>query len=76
MVRTVTLEKIGGSLGVIIPKEMVSRQRLTVNDEVFAIETADGILLTAVDPTTRAALGAYAELAKENSAVMSALAKR
>ena len=75
MVHAITLKKIGGSIGAIIPKDMASRQHLAANDEVFAMETADGILLTAVDPTTQAALEAYTELAKENRAAMAALAK-
>ena len=75
MVYAITLKKIGGSIGAIIPKDMASRQHMAANDELFAMETADGILLTTVDPTTRAALDAYAELAKENRAAMAALAK-
>ena len=75
MVHTITLKKIGGSISAIIPKDMASRQHLAANDQLFAMETADGILLTAVDPTTRAALDAYTELAKENRAAMAALAK-
>lgn len=75
MIHTITLKKIGGSIGAIIPKDMASRQHLAANDQIFAMETPDGILLTTVDPTTRAALDAYAELAKENRVAMAALAK-
>jgi hypothetical protein len=42
---------------------------------LFAVETADGILLTTADPIAQAALDAYAELAKENRMAMAALAK-
>ncbi len=75
MVQAITLKKIGGSVGVIIPKDMLSRQHLEANDEVFAMETAQGILLMAVDPATTAALAAYAEVAKENRAAMATLAR-
>ena len=75
MAQTITLKKIGGSVGAIIPKDVLQRQHLAANDEVFVIETPDGILLTATDPTTKAALAAYAEGAKENRAAMAALAK-
>ena len=75
MIQSLKLKKIGGSVGAILPKEMLQRQHLAANDEVFAVETADGILLTAVDPDTTAALAAYAEAARENRAAMAALAK-
>ena len=75
MVQTIKLKKIGGSVGAILPKEMLQRQQLAANDEVFVVETPEGILLTAADPATTAALTAYAEGAKENRAAMAALAK-
>ena len=75
MVHTIKLKKIGGSVGAILPKELLQRQHLAANDEVFAVETPEGILLTAVDPVTAAALAAYAEVAKENRAALAALAK-
>lgn len=75
MVHTITLRKIGGSIGAIIPKELATRQHLAPDDQLYAVETPEGILLTTVDPTTQAALEAYAELAKENRAAMAALAK-
>lgn len=75
MVHTITLKKVGGSISATIPKDLASRHHLAANDKIFAMETADGILLTTVDPTTKAALDAYTELAKENRAAMAALAK-
>jgi len=72
---SITLKKIGGSVGAIIPKEVLQRQHLDANDEVFVIETPDGILLTATDPATKAAMVAYEEVARENRAALAALAK-
>ncbi len=54
---------------------MLARQHLEANDEVFVMDTAQGILLTAVDPATTTALAAYAQVAKENRAAMATLAK-
>jgi antitoxin component of MazEF toxin-antitoxin module len=76
MVRTITLKKIGDSIGAIIPKDVASRYQFAPSDEVFAVETPTGILLTPFDPAMLAALETYAELAKENRAAMAALAKR
>lgn len=75
MVQTITLKKIGGSVGAILPKDMLDRQHLQAEDQVFVVETTQGILLTAVDPAATEALAAYAVLAKENRAAMAALAK-
>lgn len=75
MVHTITLKKIGGSVGAILPKDVLVRQHFQADDQVFVVETPQGILLTAVDPATTEALEAHAVLAKENRAAMSALAK-
>lgn len=75
MVHSIRLKKIGGSVGAILPKELLRRKHLAANDEVFVIETPDGILLTAVDPATSVALAAYAEVARENRAALAALEK-
>ncbi|MXX79010.1 MAG: hypothetical protein F4Z33_08685 [Gemmatimonadales bacterium] len=50
MVRRVKLRRMGGSIGVTLPREMAQRLHLAAGDEMLAVETASGILLT---PTTR-----------------------
>lgn len=42
---------IGNSAGVVLPKELLTRLRVEKGDDVYAIETPDGIRLTAYDPT-------------------------
>ena len=42
--------------GADLPKEMAERYHLAVGDEVLAVETADGILLTPYDPVVSEAL--------------------
>jgi putative addiction module antidote len=46
MVRSITLRRVGGSVGTTLPKEMVERLDLTAGDRVLAVETERGILLT------------------------------
>lgn len=41
---------IGNSAGVILPKELLARLRLEKGDDVYVLETPDGIRLTAYDP--------------------------
>lgn len=50
MVRTLTLRQQGGSIGTTIPKDMAERLHLKAGDELLAVETSDGILLTPYDP--------------------------
>ena len=45
------ITSIGNSAGVILPKELLARLRLEKGDELYAIETPDGVRLTAFDPT-------------------------
>lgn len=75
MVYKITLRQLGGSISAVIPKDLAARQHLAADDELFVIETPDGLLLTTTDPETQAALDAYATVAKENRAAMAALAK-
>jgi putative addiction module antidote len=44
------LRSVGTSTGVILPKEALQRLRVQKGDELFAIETPDGYLLTPFDP--------------------------
>lgn len=41
---------VGNSAGVILPKELLARLRLNKGDELYALETPDGIRLTVFDP--------------------------
>jgi putative addiction module antidote len=52
---------IGNSAGVILPKDLLARLRLDKGDELYAVETADGIRLSAYDPT----LAAQMEVAEQ-----------
>jgi putative addiction module antidote len=51
---------IGNSAGVILPKELLARLRVNKGDELYALETPDGITLTVYDP----ALAAQMEVAE------------
>lgn len=52
---------IGNSAGVILPKDLLARLRLGKGDELYALETPDGIRLTAFDPE----LAAQMEVAED-----------
>jgi putative addiction module antidote len=44
------LTQIGNSLGVILPKEMLSRLKLEKGDSVFWTDAPNGVTLTPYDP--------------------------
>lgn len=44
------LTTIGAATGVVIPKEMLARLKVGEGDALYAIETADGYLLTPHEP--------------------------
>ncbi len=50
------LTQIGNSVGVILPKEVLSRLKLVKGDTVFLTEAANGITLTPYDPELEAQL--------------------
>ena len=52
MLKQIRLRKAGGSVSATLPKEMADRLNVAAGDEVFAIETPDGILLSPYDEAT------------------------
>ena len=69
------LTQIGNSVGVILPKEMLSRLGLQKGDTVFAVETPDGVRLTANDPDFAAQMEVARKLMKRWRPVLRELAK-
>ncbi|MGH7563331.1 MAG: AbrB/MazE/SpoVT family DNA-binding domain-containing protein [Gemmatimonadota bacterium] len=59
MVKRVKLRRMGGSVGATIPKELAERLHVEAGDEVFLVETDEGILLTPFDPTFKRVMAAY-----------------
>lgn len=72
---TLKLISIGTSTGVVIPKEMLSRLKLGKGDTLYAVETAEGYLLTPYDPAIEEQLKAGQEFMKEYRETFKALAK-
>ncbi|MCP3042323.1 MULTISPECIES: AbrB/MazE/SpoVT family DNA-binding domain-containing protein [Xanthomonas] len=66
---------IGNSAGIILPKELLARLRLGKGDELYALETPDGIKLTAFDPTLAAQMDVAEQVMREDRQVLNKLAK-
>ncbi len=69
------LTSIGTSTGAIIPKEMLARLKVGKGDTLYAIETAEGYLLTPYDPAIEEQLKAGKQFMKEYREAFKALAK-
>ena len=69
------LRPVGTSTGVIVPKEMLVRLRVKVDDSLFAIETPDGYLLTPYDPEVEKQLELGREFMAKYRDTFRALAK-
>jgi putative addiction module antidote len=61
MTTELTLRKVGNSVGLTLPKELLTKLRVNEGDTVFVTETPEGLLLSAYDPDFEAAIQAYAK---------------
>jgi putative addiction module antidote len=75
MVRNVRLRRMGGSVGATLPKDLADRFHMEAGDEVMAVETAHGILLTPYDASVEEALAIAAQVQKEYREALRELAK-
>ena len=66
---------IGNSAGVILPKELLARLRVEKGDEIYALETPDGIRLTSYDPVFAAQMEVAERVMREDRAVLRKLAE-
>jgi putative addiction module antidote len=66
---------VGNSAGIILPKELLTRLRLEKGDELYALETPDGIKLTVFDPELAAQMEVAERVMREDRHVLHKLAK-
>jgi putative addiction module antidote len=69
------LIEIGNSVGVIFPKEIMTKLKLEKGDAVYVTETPDGIALTPYDPTFKDQMIMAREVMKDYRDVLRELAK-
>lgn len=66
---------IGNSAGVILPKELMARLRVDKGDELYAVETPDGIRLTTYDPALAAQMEVAEKIMREDRELLRLLAQ-
>ena len=69
------LTKIGNSLGLILPKEVLARLKLAKGDEIFITESPEGYRITPHTPAFEAQMKAARRIMKRRRAVLRELAK-
>lgn len=69
------LTRVGDSVGVVLPQELLSRLGLKQGDTVYAVETEDGVRLSTSEPEFAAQLEVARKLMRERRAVLRELAK-
>jgi antitoxin MazE len=75
MIRSVTLRKMGGSIGTTLPKDLAERLHLDAGDQVFVVPTERGLLITPCDPAFEKAMAAYRRGARKYRNALRELAK-
>jgi len=66
---------VGNSAGVILPKELLARLRLEKGDELYALETPDGIRLTSFDPKFAAQMEVAEQVMRQRRTLLHKLAQ-
>ncbi|MBK6923747.1 MAG: AbrB/MazE/SpoVT family DNA-binding domain-containing protein [Thermomonas sp.] len=66
---------IGNSAGVILPKELMARLRVEKGDELYAVETPDGVRLTTYDPVFAAQMEVAEQIMRDRRDLLRKLAK-
>ena len=72
---TLKLRKVGSSVGVIIPKEILDKLHLTEGDQVYASADNNGLQLTPYDPDFDAAMEAFSRTRRKYRNALRKLAK-
>ena len=75
MVNTLKLTTVGNSIGVVLPKELLSKLRVDKGDTLYVVETTDGIELTAYRPDFATQMDAAETIMRKNKDVLRKLAR-
>ena len=73
--RTLKVRRVGNSLGVVLPKDVLAKLRVGEGDELTVTETQDGVALTAFDDEVARQLEIGRDLMRRYRNVLRELAK-
>ena len=72
---TLKLTQIGNSVGVILPKEVLTRLKVEKGDFIYLTDSADGLRLTPHDPSFELHMKAARAIMRKRRKVLHELAK-
>lgn len=75
MNKPLKITRIGNSVGIVLPKEVLARLRVGPGDTVHLTEAPDGIRLTAADPDFAATMEMAEAIMREDRDILRELAK-
>ncbi|CAN5468844.1 transcriptional regulator [soil metagenome] len=73
--RKLKLIKIGNSVGVILPKEVLATLRVGQGDEVYLNDAPHGFVMSARDPDFAKAMSEAEEIMREDRDILAVLAR-
>ncbi len=75
MTTTLKLTTVGSSTGVVLPKEILERLRVSKGDVLHVVETPNGIELTPYDPQFAEQMAAAEQVMRSDRNVLKKLAE-
>jgi putative addiction module antidote len=75
MVTALKITTVGNSVGVVLPRELLSHMNVEKGDTLFVTKTSDGIQLVPYEETFAAQMEAAREVMRENRDVLRKLAE-
>lgn len=73
--RTLKVRKIGNSLGVVLPKDVLAKLKAGEGDELSVTDTPDGVALKATDDDTADLMRMAEDIMRKRRRVLKALAQ-
>ena len=75
MTSTVKVTTVGNSIGIVLSKDLLAKLRVEKGDQLYVIETPNGIELTPYQPDFAEKMEIAREIMKENRDVLRRLAE-
>jgi len=75
MATTVKITTIGNSVGIVLPKEVLSRLHVEKGDTLYLLDTPEGVQLTPYNAAFTQKLEAFEQVMRENRDVLKKLAE-
>jgi putative addiction module antidote len=75
MITTVKVTTVGNSVGIVLPKDILTRLNIQKGDTLYVTETLDGVQLTPYDEKFVRVMEAANQIMRENRDVLRKLAE-